>query len=441
MSKALKYKGAGDRWRFFSIEGRPRFRVGGLARERAAVYSLLAMRILFLSPQLPHRRVRSGPAIVYQRIRRLTERGHEVGLASFVSKADREFEPEVRGEVFRLFTRPQPTRSHPARRLWRALAGPPAPFGAWRDPEMKRGIGDLVEADRYRVVIAEFSVMGDFLARNPWLPAARTVISCHGCATVARQQRCDLMGYGPVGLFERLQRDRLRRYEFSLYRSVDRVLSLTPEERYQLLSFAPDLRTAVIPYGVDTDYFRPPPPEAPRAGLVFTGYYADEPNRDAVRWFVESVWPRLRDRHAALTLTLVGPNPTPAMLGYAKKDSRIIVTGEVDDVRAYLNRAAIFVCPVRQGSGMRGKILEAMAAGTPVVTTSLGAAGIPAQPGENCLLADDPEVMARQIDLLVSDAALCRLLAANARRMVCERLSWDLTVRRLEETLNALVRG
>ncbi len=399
------------------------------------------MRILFLSPQLPHRRVRSGPAIVYQRIRRLTERGHEVGLACFVSEAEREFEAEVRGEVFRLLTRPRPVMRNPAQWLWRSLFGPPRPFGQWRDVEMMRAVGDLVEEDRYAVAIAEFSVMGAYLVRNPWLPAVRTVISCHGCATVASQQRCDYLGYSPAGLFERVRRDRLRRYEFGLYRAVDRVLTLTPEERYQLLSFAPDLRTAVIPYGVDADYYRPPPDDAPRAGLVFTGYYADEQNRDAVYWFIESVWPRLRERHTGLTLTLVGPNPTPAMMSYAAKDPLIRVTGQVDDVREYLNRAAIFICPVRRGAGMRGKILEAMASGTPVVTTSLGAAGIPAQPGENCLLADDAEVMARQIELLLADPLLGRHLAANARRMVCERLSWDLTVRRLEETLHELVRG
>lgn len=396
------------------------------------------MRILFLSPRLPHRRVRSGHAIVHQRILRLAARGHEVGLLSFINSSDLAYVDELRSRIFRLETMPAPTPPAPAQRLWRALAGPPLPFRAWSSPPMMRRVGDLVEADRYEAVIAEFSVMGQFLYRNPWLPAARTVISCHQCATVASQKRCDLLGYTPAGLLERIRRDRLRAYEFQLYRAVDRVLVLTPQERYQLLNYAPDLRTAVIPYGVDTETFRPVSDGPPPDGLVFTGYYADEPNRDAVYWFMENVWPRLRSRHSGLKLYLVGPNPTPAMMGFARADSNVIVTGEVEDVREYLQRAFVFVCPVRMGSGMRGKILEAMASGTPVVTTSLGAEGIPAQPGENCLLADDPAFMAQQIDLLLSDAALRRMLAENARRMVVERLSWDLTVRRLEETLARL---
>ncbi len=396
------------------------------------------MRILFLSPRLPHRRVRSGHAIVHQRIRRLAARGHEIGLASFVTDADLEHVQEVRETVFRLKTLPTPTTPALGPRLIRALTGPPLPFRPWASPAMKQLVGDMVEEDRYDAVIAEFSVMAQFLYRNPWLPATRTVISCHQCATVASQKRCELLGYTPAGLLERARRDRLRDYEFRLYRSVDRVLVLTPQERYQLLNYAPDVRTAVVPYGVDTDAFRPadggPPPE----GVVFTGYYADEPNRDAVYWFVETVWPRLRALRPNLKFYLVGPNPTPAMLGYARQDPNIVVTREVEDVREYLNRSAVFVCPVRMGSGMRGKILEAMASGTPVVTTSLGAEGIPAQPGENCLLADDPAFMAQQIELLLGDEALRRTLAANARRMVVERLSWDITVRRLEETLARL---
>jgi len=393
------------------------------------------MRILFLSPRLPHRRVRSGYAIVHQRIRRLAARGHEIGVAAFISPADLDYVQELRESVFRLKTLPAPAAPPPAARVLRALIGPPLPFRAWSCPAMRRLVGDLVEEDRYDAVIAEFSVMGQFLDRNPWLPATRTVVSCHQCATVASQKRCELLGYTPAGLLERARRDRIRDYEFRLYRAVDRVLVLTPQERYQLLHYAPDVRTAVIPYGVDTETFRPADGGASPDGIVFTGYYADEPNRDAVYWFIETVWPRLRDGHPKLKFYLVGPNPTPAMLGYARRDPNIIVTREVEDVREYLNRAAVYVCPVRMGSGMRGKILEAMACGTPVVTTSLGAEGIPAQPGENCLLADDPAFMAQQIELLLGDEALRRTLAANARRMVVERLSWEITVQKLEEML------
>ena len=383
--------------------------------------------------------MRSGHAIVHQRIRRLAARGHEVGLACYLDEADRPYLEEMRNGLVAVETLPMPTVPPLPRRWWRAWRGPPAPFGRLAGPEMARCVGEMVERDEYQVVIAEFSEMGPCLWWNPWLPAVRTVISCHQCATIASQKRCDLLGYRPAGLWERWRRDRLQRYEFSLYRAMDRVLVLTPQERWQMLNYASDLRLAVVPYGVDVEAFRPAEDGPPPSGLVFTGFYSDEPNRDAVYWFIENVWPRLTARRPEVTFHIVGPNPTPAMQALARSDPRLIVTGEVPDVRTYLNRAAVFVCPVRMGSGMRGKILEAMASGTAVVTTSLGAEGIPAVLGENCLLADDPEMMANQIEWLLSDEPLRRRLAENARRMVVERLSWERTVQRLEETLAELV--
>jgi len=206
-----------------------------------------------------------------------------------------------------------------------------------------------------------------------------------------------------------------------------------------MLNYAPDLRITVIPYGVDVAAFRPPEIETERRGLLFTGYYSDEQNRDAVLWFLRHVWPHVVARRPDTTFHVVGPDPTPAMRAMGEIDLRVRVTNRVPDVRPYLHRAAVFVCPVRMGSGMRGKILEAMAAGTPVVTTSVGAEGIPAVPGENCFVADDPVVMANHIEWLLADEGLRRRLAENARRVVAERFSWDYTISRLEETLERVL--
>ncbi len=396
---------------------------------------LTVMRILFVSPQLPHRNRRSGHAIIHQRVRRLAARGHEVGLACFVSETDRPYLEEMREGLLALETLPPPARRPAPVRWWHAFRDPPLPFRRFLHTPMAALVGDMVERDEYQVVIAEFSEMGPFLWWNPRLPAVRTVLSCHQCVTIASQKRCDLLGYSPAGLLERWKRDRIQRYEFQLYRAMDRVLVLTPQERWQMLNYAPELRMAVVPYGVDVEAFHPVAEGSSPSSLVFTGFYSDEPNRDAVRWFIERVWPRVVALRPDTTFYVVGPDPTPAMLALTHTDPRIVVTGKVPDVREYLNRAAVFVCPVRMGSGMRGKILEAMACGTAVVTTTLGAEGIPAVPGENCLLADDPELMAAHIDLLLGDAVLRGRLAESARRMVVERLSWDVTVRRLEETL------
>lgn len=394
------------------------------------------MRVLVLTPRPPHRGILSGHQIVYQRIRRLVDRGYRVGVACFKRPDEPDYAEEWGGRLLALRTAPlPPPGGGPATRLARRISGVPSPFSALWSPAMSGLIGDMVEESRYDVVLAEFTAMAQFLRRNPRLPAVRTVVSCHQSATIASLKRSDVLGYSPRGLIERWRRERIQRYESELYRSADRVIVLTPQERHQLLQFAPQVRTAVIPFGVDTDFFRPPEAPVTPDGILFTGYYRDEPNRDAVRWFIAQVWPVVRQRHPNLFFYIVGPNPPPDILNAPWKDPRIIVAGEVGDVRQYLARAAAFVCPVRMGSGMRGKLLEAMASDVPVVSTTLGCEGIPVQPGGNCLLADEAEIMARQIDLLLTDEELRRKIARRARAMVRERFAWDRTVSMLEDVL------
>lgn len=393
------------------------------------------MRILVLCPELPHARVISGHRIVYERLRRLTDRGHEVGVACFASEADRPRAAEWAGRLLELELLPPPRAAHHGRAFAPWIAAAPPPFSEWACPAMHRLAGEMVERSRYDVAIAEFSVMAQFLHGNPYLPAVRRVVSVHECETVAARRRAELLNYSPAGLLERWRRDRLAVHEFRIYRSADVVTVLTPQERYHVLEYAPDLRTVVIPSGVDTRVFRPAEHPIPPDGIIFTGHFSHEQNRDAVRWFLARVWPAIRDRHPEIFFYVVGPNPPPDIRDSPWRDPQIVVTGEVTDVRPYLHRSAVYVCPIRMGSGMRGKVLEAMAAGVPVVATSAAVEGIPIQPGGTCMIADDPDVMRDQILWLLDDEPLRRRLAQRALEVVRERLSWERSVDRLEDLL------
>lgn len=394
------------------------------------------MKILFLSTRLPHAKVFSGHAIVYQRIRRLAQRGHEVGLAVFSQPDDAAYVDELRPSVRELAIVPAPAGQPAGARLLDWLTHPvPARFAAFRSPEMVRRVGDLVERTGYDVVVAEFGIMGQYLHRNPYLPAVRKIISVHQCYTLASGKVLDLPGLSLRAAGEWLALGGLQQYEFEMYRAADRLLVLSGEIRYRLLNYAPDLKVTVIPSGVDTEYFQPADASLKEPALLFTGYYSDRPNRDAAVWFCHAVWPRLKAKYPDLAFYVVGPNPTPDMIELARRDPRLIVTGEVDDIRPYLAKAQVFVCPNRLGSGMRGKILQAMASGVPVVSTTLGAEGISIQMGANGFLADRPEIMAQYIDLLLSDAALRDAVARHARDMVVERFSWARGVDLLEGIL------
>lgn len=380
--------------------------------------------------------------IVHQRVRRLTMRGHEVSLAAFADDADQARAEELRPMLreMELVAPPRP-QSPPARLMHFVGATTPSYYFNYRSADMMRRVGDLVERLRPDIAIAEFSAMGQYLYRNPYLPAVRKIISCHYSVAASYRRVADLMKYTARGMRSRLSLWRgLGAYEVAMYRSVDRVLALTAQERYGLLGQSPNLRISVIPPGVDTEFFRPDEQVPRRDSILFTGHYEIDANRDAVRWFVGSVWPRLRKRHPHLKFHIVGPGSADEFRTLARRDPSVIVAGEVNDLRPFLRSAKVFVCPVRLGSGLRVKVLEAMAAGLPVVTTTLGAEGIPLHPGDTGFIADRTAMMAEYVDLLLTDEDLRVRMGQQGRELVAERFAWERCIDLLEEVMAETLR-
>jgi len=230
----------------------------------------------------------------------------------------------------------------------------------------------------------------------------------------------------------------LKKYEFEMYRQADKVLTLTPQGKDELLEVSQDLDIAVVPHGVDIEKFGFSHPEGEEKRLVFVGNYLHYPNADAMLHFLSDVWPGLKDLVPDVKLSIVGQGPPSELQAYAQEEG-IEVTGRVDDVVPYLKKGRIFICPVRLGGGFRGKILEAMAVGRPIVSTSLGAEGIPAQDGENILIADKAEDFARNIHNLLSDASLYQKISRNGRRLVEDKYAWEKGVEVLEGVLEAMM--
>ena len=400
------------------------------------------MKILFLANQLPHENVAGGHRLIHQRMRRLAERGHRIGLAAFVSPGNEKFIPSVREKVGELETIPVPNRKILVR-AFRDYTSSTLPAIFWKNhsPAMMRTIGDMVERTKYDVVVAEFSEMGMYLYRNPYLSAVRKVVSCHRCLTTAFGTYVQTAGVSPmVRLKSVSQIHKLGKYEFEMYRAMDHVLTLTAEDRFTLLNHAPELPASVIPPGIDFDYLDRDAPAKPNPPIVMMcGYFADKSNNDAALWFAHETWPAIRKAHPDLQLHLVGVGVGKKIKQLAARDDRIVVVGAVDDLRPYREQARIFINPMRLGSGLRIKVLEAMASGLPVVSTSLGVAGIPAQNGVNCFIADTPALTAEAINWLLNDQALREAMGKSAKAMVKGKYDVRSTVCELEHVLEEVV--
>jgi polysaccharide biosynthesis protein PslH len=202
-----------------------------------------------------------------------------------------------------------------------------------------------------------------------------------------------------------------------------------------------------IPTGVDADYFRPGAPgpaSAAEAGqtaendIVFTGSMDWLPNVDGITWFANDILP-LVQREVPVRVWVVGRKPLAAVSALASKNAAITVTGTVDDVRPYMARSKVYMVPLRIGGGTRMKIYEAMAMAMPVVSTSIGAEGLPVHDGKDVVLADDAPSFARSIVQLLGDPQRRRALGAAGRRLTTENFSWDVVARRFAEICESVV--
>lgn len=217
---------------------------------------------------------------------------------------------------------------------------------------------------------------------------------------------------------------KVERFEQAALGCMDGALAVSELDYNRLLQARPGLPIVVIPNGVDLNYFQPLPQPECRRHLVFTGSMDWRPNQDAARYFVREILPLLRQAHHDLECTFVGRSP-PADIQALADVPGIQITGTVDDVRPYVERAAVYVVPLRIGGGSRLKILEALAMGRAVVSTTVGAEGLDVIHDHHVVLADNPRTFAESVLKLLDDPDRCQKLAMEGRRLVEQYYGWD----------------
>jgi len=221
---------------------------------------------------------------------------------------------------------------------------------------------------------------------------------------------------------------KMQRFEDDAARRFDAVVAVSERDGRHFGEVCGKDRVFVIPTGVDLDYFpfrQTQPPVPPDGGtVVFTGSMDWLANVDGVRYFMDEVWPRIARARPGARMVVVGHSP-PRTLVQAAKDRGLAwtFTGFVDDIRPYLRDAHVYVIPLRVGGGTRIKAYEAMAAGCPVVSTSIGVEGLPVIPDRDCFIGDSAEAFGAAVLRLLENATARRTLAANARHLVEHRFS------------------
>jgi glycosyltransferase involved in cell wall biosynthesis len=216
----------------------------------------------------------------------------------------------------------------------------------------------------------------------------------------------------------------MRQAERHYVNLADHVLAVSETDRKYFANYADAAKITVIPTGVDVDYFQPSAQEQNPSRLVFTGSMDWLPNEDAIEYYAQSILPILRREIPQVELCVVGRKPTQRLQALAARNPGIVVTGEVDDIRPHVHGSSVYVVPLRIGGGTRIKIFEAMAMGKAVVSTPIGAEGLPVQHDKNIVLAESPAEFAGQVTRLLKDRNERERIGKAARELVEQNYSW-----------------
>jgi glycosyltransferase involved in cell wall biosynthesis len=380
------------------------------------------MNILVIAPFMPWPLAHGGRIRLYHLVRELA-RQHRVTLVALAEEPAADTAPLE--EFCRVVTVPHQPGFLPA--FWRFLAGP-RPYNVERfaSPRLTATIRRLLESERFDLVHLETTHIWGAAAACGDLPL---VLGTQNVESTILAQLAKACRNPLKRLLYRLEGAKMHRFETDAWRSCRLCLAVSDAERAEMIAagVSPD-RVVTIPNGVDLERFTPAPrPKGKR--LLFLGGLDYHPNRDAADWLLTEVWPLVRVGEPAAQLLIAGRGTEE--LAAAGLPRGVACLGDPADVPACFAQADMLLVPLRIGAGTRLKVLEAMAAGLPVVATARGCEGIAARTAEQLLVADTPADFAAACLRLLTEPGLAERLAANARRLVEARYSWRLQGERL----------
>ena len=351
---------------------------------------------------------------------------HVVTIFTFYPFTESDNNPALRDLVHRAICFPMPissTRSASAlfRNASKFFSSRPFAFLRYCRPAVSAALREVALSESFDVIICDFLLSCGVI---PWDLPIPKILFTHNVEALIWQRHYEIT----KNLFWKLVSWREWRAtlctERAYLRRADHVLTVSDADRDFFASIIDSKVITPIPTGVDTDFFQSTKlPQLPNS-LVFTGSMDWAPNEDGILFFLEKILPLIHGVLPAASLKIVGRNPSSKLKRVVEQHPCVTLTGRVEDIRPYLDEAEVCIVPLRVGSGTRLKIFEAMSMGKAVVSTTLGAEGLPVVNGKNVLIADTAEAFAAAVIKLMNDAALRKQLEDAARTLVEREYSW-----------------
>ncbi len=389
------------------------------------------LRILFVSAYLPYFGRHGGAGRVFQLLRRVAQK-HQVSLITFLETRQ---EMEDLTQVIPYCNRVEVVYR---RQFVPVSPFPYEPFEEFNCPNFRAKLREVLLEEDFDLVHFEWTQMAQFADLVPHASTLVTEVEVNWAAHYSQAR----LESSPLRKLRKLYNSLQTLYrELELCRKVDKIVCVTETDADYLRGYVDPSKVCVVNTGVDPEYFTSEPPEAAEPdALVFVGAFRHEPNIDAMLYFCQKIFPLVLRERPQTRLYIVGHAPPPSILELGVTPN-IIVTGFVEDIRDYYRKAQVVIVPLRTGVGIRGKILEAWAAGKPVVATSVACLGIRACHGENILIADVADQFALWTLALLRQPEYSRRLGRAGRETAVQFYAWSSLGDQLVELYESMARN
>ncbi len=401
------------------------------------------MRILIVCPSLPYPPDKGATIRTFTLMRHLALR-HEIDLVCIENDlSDAKYVRELEKYCERVYLAPRKKVSkifQLPKVLGRFLRGEPFRIKYTESRELGKLLHEITGKRHYDIIQFEHSETAQNLKFLCPQHKAKTVLSMHNitCLQFYRIYKTEKKMCEKIKHF--LTWFPMMSWEPKMARLFDKLIVVSDVDRILLQVLEPSLDISVIPNGVDTKTHRPYSLEEREKNILIVGSMDYEPNGDAVKYFHNEVFPRIRKRIPDCTLTIVGNSPSNE-IQQLDAEQGVMVRANVDDVRPYYRRARVSAVALRSGGGTRLKILESMALGTPVVSTLIGCEGLDVQDDLDILIANDPVEFTEKITELMLSPDLWNRISKEARSLVESKYNWAYICELLENIYRELVTG
>jgi glycosyltransferase involved in cell wall biosynthesis len=389
------------------------------------------VRILIIASEVPYPPTDANRAVVFNLLRHFREE-HDVTMLAMTSGDAPEDVAVVRGMVKELELVEHEISKTPWRRLLSMLTLWPFGVLLYRSRAFAAALGRLLNRKRFDVIIGGHINMAQYTVEVQHTPK---IIAPLDAISLYYKRQLGLPLGPPSFLYSLLQYWKVKRYEKRTYPRYDACVLVARRDAEVIRELCPGLPIYFAPSGTDI----PPEAAVPKEPLsvAFSGVMDYPPNVDGALYFAHEIFPLVRKEVPQATFHVVGKNPNADVRALRRRDG-VVVTGTVPDVKEYLRRMQVFVCPMRLGAGMKMKVLEAMAVSLPVVSTTRGAEGMDFVAGREFVAADEPAEFAAAVVRLLGDENLREEYGRWGRRAVERNYTWEAHARAWQEIVSSV---